>query len=72
MRAAILQEPNVLVVQDIEMPEMGEYDALCESLYGGTCVGTDGHLIRNTFPFAVKPYPQHLSLCGEISHFVGA
>ena len=56
MRAAILQEPNVLVVQDIEMPEMGEYDALCESLYGGTCVGTDGHLIRNTFPFAVK-YP---------------
>ena len=56
MRAAVLQKPNVLVIQEVEMPAIGEYDALCESLYGGTCVGTDGHLIHNTFPFPVD-YP---------------
>lgn len=56
MKAAIVEQPGVLVVRDIPMPEMGEYDALCELLYGATCTGTDQHLIHGRFPWPVH-YP---------------
>ncbi len=49
MKAAIIEKPGVLTVHDIPMPEMGDYDALCEILYGATCTGTDLHLIHGRF-----------------------
>ena len=56
MRAAIVEKPGVLVVKDIPTPEIGEYDALCELLYGATCTGTDQHIIFGRLPWKVK-YP---------------
>ena len=50
MKAAIIEKPNVLVVRDIPVPTMGEYDVLCEMLYGATCVGTDWSLISGRLP----------------------
>ena len=45
MKAAIVRAPGVLGVEEIPMPKVGEYDVLCRLLYGGTCTGTDLHLI---------------------------
>ncbi|MCL5998551.1 MAG: zinc-binding dehydrogenase [Chloroflexi bacterium] len=56
MKAAIVEKPGVLVVQDIPVPQVGDYDALCELLYGATCTGTDQHLIAGHFPWPVQ-YP---------------
>ena len=56
MKAAILRGPGVLGVEDIPMPKVGEYDALCRLLYGGTCTGTDLHLIAGEWPWGLK-YP---------------
>jgi len=56
MKAAIVERPGALVVRDIPMPQVGEYDALCELLYGATCTGTDQHLIHGRFPWPVH-YP---------------
>ena len=55
MRAAVVEEPNVLNVIEIPEPEMGAYDALCEILYGAICTGTDLHLIDGSLPFAAFP-----------------
>jgi D-arabinose 1-dehydrogenase-like Zn-dependent alcohol dehydrogenase len=55
-KAAVIQEPGTLVVKEVPMPVMGEYDALCELLYGATCSGTDQHLIAGRFPWPVS-YP---------------
>lgn len=56
MKAAIVERPGLLVVRDVPRPQMGEYDALCELLYGATCTGTDQHLMAGRFPWAVR-YP---------------
>jgi L-iditol 2-dehydrogenase len=56
MKAAIVEQPGVLVVRDIPAPQVGDYDALCEMLYGATCTGTDQHLIAGRFPWPVR-YP---------------
>ena len=56
MKAAIIERPGVLTVKEIPMPEVGEYDALCDLLYGATCTGTDQHLIVGRFPWPVQ-YP---------------
>jgi threonine dehydrogenase-like Zn-dependent dehydrogenase len=56
MKAAIVERPGALVVKDIPVPEVGDYDALCEMLYGATCTGTDQHLIAGRFPWPVH-YP---------------
>jgi L-iditol 2-dehydrogenase len=56
MKAAIVQQPGTLIVSDIPQPQMGDYDALCEMLYGATCTGTDQHLIAGHFPWPVH-YP---------------
>jgi L-iditol 2-dehydrogenase len=56
MKAAIVEKPDVLVVRDIPAPQAGDYDALCELLYGATCTGTDQHLIHGRFPWPVH-YP---------------
>ncbi len=56
MKAAIIEHPDKLVVREVHEPVMGDYDALCEILYGATCTGTDGHLIRGRFPWPIS-YP---------------
>ncbi len=56
MKAAIVEKPGVLVVRDIPLPEMGEYEALCEILWGATCSGTDTHIIAGCFHVPVA-YP---------------
>ena len=56
MNAAIVEQPNRLVVREIPDPDTGEYDLLCELLYGATCTATDRHIIEGNFPFLVT-YP---------------
>lgn len=56
MKAAIVEKPDVLVVRDVPMPEMGDYFALCEILYGATCSGTDTHILKGRFFWGVD-YP---------------
>ena len=57
MKAAIIERLGELVVREIHDPVVGEYEALCEILYGATCTGTDGHLIHGRFPWGPIPYP---------------
>ena len=56
MKAAVVEGPNRLVVKDIPEPRPGEYQALCELLYGATCSGTDLHIVEGSFPW-ISPYP---------------
>lgn len=56
MKAAVIEKPGILVVREVPMPSLGEYDALCELLYGATCSGTDQHLLAGRFPWPVR-YP---------------
>ena len=56
MKAAVVEGPNRLVVRDIPTPTPGDYQALCELLYGATCSGTDSHIIEGNFPW-ISPYP---------------
>ena len=56
MKAAIVEGPNRLVVREIPDPDIGDYDLLCELLYGATCTATDRHIIEDNFPFPVT-YP---------------
>jgi L-iditol 2-dehydrogenase len=54
MKAAIVEHFGSLVVREIEEPKPGDYDALCELLYGATCTGTDSHIIEGNFPWISK------------------
>lgn len=45
MKSAVVVEPGRLEIWDIDIPKMGEYDALVEILYGSTCIGTDKNYI---------------------------
>jgi L-iditol 2-dehydrogenase len=56
MRAAVVEKPGTLVVREVPEPVMGDYDALCDILYGATCTGTDSHLVKGSFPFPIS-YP---------------
>lgn len=48
-KVAIVEKPGKLVIREIAIPEPGDYDALCEILVGGTCPGTDLHIINGIF-----------------------
>jgi D-arabinose 1-dehydrogenase-like Zn-dependent alcohol dehydrogenase len=56
MRAAVAEAPGTLVVRDVPEPVMGDYDCLCEGLFGATCSGTDLHLLNGHPLFGVQ-YP---------------
>ena len=56
MKAAVVENAGHLVVRDIPMPHVGDYDALCEMLYGATCSATDSHLVEGRFPWPIH-YP---------------
>ena len=53
MKAAIVEKPGTLTVRQVKDPVPGDYDALCELLYGATCTGTDSHIIKGEFPFPI-------------------
>jgi L-iditol 2-dehydrogenase len=57
MRAGVVEGPGVLVVREVPLPEMGEYDALCELLYGATCSGTDNHVLAGRAAWTTVNYP---------------
>lgn len=50
MKAAVIEKYGTITLRELPTPEMGEYDALCELLYGATCSGTDIHLIEGHPP----------------------
>lgn len=54
MKAALVEKFGSIVVREVEDPKMGDYDALCELLYGATCTGTDSHIIEGCFPWIGK------------------
>lgn len=56
MKAAVVEAPERVVVREVPEPEAGEYQALCEILYGATCSGTDSHIVACTFPY-LNPLP---------------
>lgn len=56
MKAAVIETPGVLNVREVPEPVVGEYDALCEILYGAVCTGTDRHIMDGVFPYPVN-YP---------------
>ena len=56
MKAAVVEEPGVLVVREVPEPTRGPYDALCDILYCATCTSTDKHIIEGHFPFGME-YP---------------
>lgn len=51
MKAAVVEAAGTLVVRDLPIPAMGDYQARCEMLYGAICAGTDTHLIGFHAPF---------------------
>ena len=57
MKAAIVESPGVLRVREVPPPEMGDYDGLCEMLYGATCSGTDNHLLAGRAAWTTVHYP---------------
>ena len=56
MKAAIVEAQGILAIRDIPRPEVGDYDVLCEFLFGATCTGTDQHIIHNRTPWPID-YP---------------
>lgn len=54
MKAAVVEAVDQLVVREVPEPEMGDYDCLCQGLYGATCSGTDLHLMKAHPLFNVK------------------
>ncbi len=57
MKAAVVEKSNVLKVwNNLPQPEIGDYEALCELLFGATCSGTDSHIISGVFPWT-SPWP---------------
>lgn len=58
MNAAFVIEPGRLEVVNVAAPTItNDYDALCDVLYGSTCVGTDLHIIDGVFPWLPSPRP---------------
>lgn len=56
MKAAVIEQHPTVVVRDVPDPKIGEYEALCEILYGAVCSGTDTHIVEGCFPW-ISPLP---------------
>ncbi len=54
MKAAVVESRGQLVVKEIAEPTVGDYDVLCQMLYGSTCSSTDQHLIEDKMPWKVQ------------------
>ncbi len=58
MKAAVVEEVGRLAVRgNVPQPEPGEYECLCELLFGAVCAGTDNHLINGDPPFCYWIHP---------------
>jgi len=57
VKAAVVAAPGELEIRDLPAPEPGEYQVLCEHLFGAVCAGTDRHLIRGELPLPGIEYP---------------
>lgn len=57
MKAAVVEGPGLVRVRELPEPEIGEYEARCEQLFGSVCAGTDTHLVEGHPPFChwMKP-----------------
>jgi 2-desacetyl-2-hydroxyethyl bacteriochlorophyllide A dehydrogenase len=51
MKAAVIEGPGRLAVRELPQPRIGDYQALCQLLYGAVCSGTDNHLVAGHQPF---------------------
>jgi len=57
VKAAVVVTPGKLEIRDLPAPEPGDYQVLCEHLFGAVCAGTDRHLIRGELPLPGIEYP---------------
>jgi len=60
MKAAVVERPGVLVVDDVSQPEVGENDILVKVRTASICNATDNHILDGTFEGAHDRYPQIL------------
>lgn len=51
MKAAIIEHFGGIAIRDIPEPAIGDYEVLCEILYGTVCSGTDRHIVDGSFPW---------------------
>lgn len=51
MKAVVVESAGILNVRELPEPDMGAYEARCETLYGAVCAGTDTHLVQGHPPF---------------------
>ena len=56
MKAAVITKDFQREIWDLPVPEVGDYDVLCEMKYGSTCGGTDLRLMHGGHPKPVS-YP---------------
>jgi D-arabinose 1-dehydrogenase-like Zn-dependent alcohol dehydrogenase len=54
MKAAVIETFGSIVVREMADPVPGDYEVLCELLYGSTCTGTDLHILDGVFPWISK------------------
>lgn len=54
MKAAVLQRPRQIEIEDVPDPVIEEYDVLCKTLAASICGGTDNHIIRDHPYFKVN------------------
>lgn len=57
MKAAIIEQPEKLVLQDIpELPPISDYQCYCRNIFASACTGTDRKIIHNKLPWGSN-YP---------------
>lgn len=70
MKAAVLSRPFKIEILDVEMPKLGENDALIEVVEAGVC-GSDLHTYRGVHPFRKPPVILGHEVAGRV-HKLGA
>jgi len=56
MKAALIQAPGRLTLENLPVPVAGDYEVVCELLWGTICSGTDSHILDGSFPW-IGPLP---------------
>ena len=56
MKAAVIQSPGILAVEEVPEPIIGAYDALCATVAAAICAGTDSHIVDND-PYHQVTFP---------------
>lgn len=58
MRAAVIEKPGIVTVENVPMPEVGEYDVLIRVASSGVC-GTDLHIFQGEYVGSYPIIPGH-------------